>query len=140
MFAFALLVHVAVFLFCFFSFCPFSLLDRRVRQGKAAATFGNCGTEDEVQVEEAAPASQFKIFSDAEGITVRITPDRSLADWFVNGGQVAATSSWLSKVPRAAADSAVSVSSSGSGVTADIEVWGMGCGWLTPSYTDNPSI
>ena len=26
------------------------------------------------------------------------------------------------------------------GVVADIDVWGMGCGWLTPSYTENPTL
>ena len=54
--------------------------------------------------------------------------------------QVAGTTAWLHKTPRGAADSTVTLSSSSSGITADIDVWGMGCGWLTPSYTDSPTL
>jgi len=28
----------------------------------------------------------------------------------------------------------------GGGVSADVEVHGMGCGWLNPSYTENPTL
>jgi hypothetical protein len=115
--------------------------------GKAAATFGSCGASDMsaevvVNVDKAAPANQFTIHADeaADGITVRILPDRSVADFFAQGGQVSGTVAWPQKAPRAAGDSQISVSSSGSGVTADIDVWGMGCGWLTPSFTDSPNL
>lgn len=71
-------------------------------------------------------------------MTLRITPDRSVADFFVNGGRWSGTSSWLGKAPRAAADSVIFVF--GAGVKADIDVWGMGCGWVFPSYTANPTM
>ena len=75
-----------------------------------------------------------------DAIKVRILSDRSVADFFVAGGQVAGTLAWSQKAPRASGDSQISVSSSGSGVTANIDVWGMGCGWTTPSYTDSPTM
>lgn len=115
--------------------------------GKAAATFGSCGADDMsaeaiVDVEKAPAANQFAIHTEeaADGIMVRILPDRSVADFFVQGGQVAGTVAWPQKAPRAASDSQITVSSSGSGVTADIDVWQMGCGWLTPSFTDSPNL
>jgi hypothetical protein len=114
--------------------------------GKAATTYGECGASTPGaaaavdDVEQAPPASQFKIHDSADGIMVRILPDRSVADFFVQGGQAAATVAWPQKAPRAAGDSQVSVSSSGSGVTADIDVWKMTCGWTTPSYTDSPTM
>lgn len=76
----------------------------------------------------------------ATEINVRITPDRSVADFFVAGGRWSGTLSWLAKEPRAATASTVSVWSDKSDVTADIDVFGMGCGWLTPSYTESPTI
>ena len=108
--------------------------------GKAAATFGACGAKGDLQVEQADAANQFVIHEAADGIMVRILPDRSVADFFVQGGQVAGTTAWPQKDPRAATDSQVSVSSSGTGVTADIDVWSMGCGWTTPSFTDSPTM
>lgn len=77
---------------------------------------------------------------DEETVTVRITPDRSLADFFVQGGRWAGTVAWMSKLPRKAEESAVVLWSNTAGVTADVDVYGMGCGWLFPSYTDNPTI
>jgi hypothetical protein len=77
---------------------------------------------------------------DEDKVAVRITPDRSLADFFVQGGRVSGTLAWQSKTPRAAGDSLVTVWSTTAGVTADIDVYGMGCGWVNPSYTENPSL
>lgn len=77
---------------------------------------------------------------DEETVTVRITPDRSLADFFVQGGRWAGTVAWMSKLPRKAEESAVVLWSNTAGVTADVDVYGMGCGWLFPSYTENPTI
>jgi len=75
---------------------------------------------------------------------MRILPDRSVADFFVSGGQWAATQAWVDKDnARNSTDSTVLVwSSSGSpgSVSADIDVWAMGCGWVTPSYTENPTM
>eukprot|EP01050_Picozoa_sp_SAG11_P015922 SAG11_NODE_2115_length_3798_cov_7.593674_2_plen_83_part_00 len=79
------------------------------------------------------------LFDEPE-VEVRIMPDRSLADFFVAGGRWAGTLAWPIRTPRAAPDSQISLWSSGPGIKADIDVWGMGCGWLTPSYTDSPSI
>jgi hypothetical protein len=74
---------------------------------------------------------------------VRILPDRSLADFFVAGGRWAGTEAWAAKTaPRKPTDSTVSVfaGAASMGVKADIDVWGMGCGWLTPSYTEHPTL
>ena len=68
-----------------------------------------------------------------------IVAANSLADFFVQGGQVAGTMAWQGKEPRASGDSQVTVYASAA-VKADIDVWSMGCGWLTPSYTENPTI
>ena len=62
-----------------------------------------------------------------------------LSDFFVAGGQWAGTSAWSYKTPRVAADSEISVWGD-TGVKADIDVWSMGCGWLTPSYTEHPTL
>ena len=64
----------------------------------------------------------------------------SLADFFVQGGRFSGTLAWKAKAPRAAGDSAVLLWSKTAGVTADVDVYGMGCGWLDPSYTDKPTI
>lgn len=74
-------------------------------------------------------------------LTVRILPDRSVADFFVSQGRWAGTQAWHdAKTPRSAADSTVLVWANGVGVTADVDVWAMGCGWVTPSYTDSPTM
>jgi hypothetical protein len=74
-------------------------------------------------------------------VTVRITPDRSLADFFVQGGRWSATKAWPSDAPpRAAGDSQVVVWAATSGVTADIDVFSMSCGWADPSYSENPTM
>lgn len=84
------------------------------------------------------PAKPTPLFDETE-LTVRILPDRSLADFFVQGGRWAGTEAWVGD-PRAPGDSQVSVFASATGLKADIDVWGMGCGWLTPSYTEHPTI
>lgn len=87
-----------------------------------------------------APSSGVPLF-DETVLTVRVMPDRSLADFFVQGGRWAGTTAWMAKEPRNAADSQVSVwANNASGISVDVGVWGMGCGWLTPSYTDSPTL
>jgi hypothetical protein len=73
-------------------------------------------------------------------VTVRILPDRSLADFFVQGGRWSGSVSWVGGTARTANASQVSVFSSVPGVTADIGVYGMGCGWAYPSYTAHPTM
>jgi hypothetical protein len=73
-------------------------------------------------------------------LTVRVLADRSLADFFVQHGQWSGSVAWLAKAPRAAGDSTVSVWSQTPGITANIDVYGMGCGWETPSWTDHPTM
>jgi hypothetical protein len=85
------------------------------------------------------PSAAVPLF-DETVVTVRIMPDRSLADFFVQGGRWAGTTAWPSKDPRKPEDSQISVFSTTGGVTVDVGVWGMGCGWLTPSYTDHPTL
>jgi len=77
--------------------------------------------------------------STATSVTVRILADRSVADFFVEGGSWSGTVAWLAKDPRAAGDSAVTLFGN-SGVVADVDVWSMGCGWVDPSYTENPTM
>ena len=86
------------------------------------------------------PTKPTPLFDETE-LTVRILPDRSLADFFVQGGRWAGTEAWVGP-PRAPGDSQISVFGNATGltVTADIDVWAMGCGWLTPSYTEHPTI
>ena len=86
-----------------------------------------------------ARGSDVPLFDDTV-ITVRIMPDRSLADFFVQGGRWAGTTSWPGKDPRKASDSQISVFSKVGGISVDVGVWGMGCGWLTPSYTEKPTL
>ena len=80
------------------------------------------------------------IFADEEELAVRILADRSVADIFVQGGRWAATQGWHDAAPRKPADSNVMVWSGSAGVSAQVDVHAMGCGWLNPSYTDKPSL
>lgn len=87
-----------------------------------------------------AAANTFPIFADEDKVALRILPDRSVVDFFVQGGRWSGTVSWLSGTPRAANASQVSVWSQAAGVTADVDVYGMGCGWEFPSYTEHPTM
>ena len=82
----------------------------------------------------------FTIFADEDEVLVRILADRSVADIFVQGGRWAATQGWQHPAPREPADSNVMVWSGSSGVSAEVDVHAMGCGWLNPSYTDSPTL
>lgn len=84
-------------------------------------------------------AETINMFDETE-LSVRITADRSLADFFVQGGRFSGTMAWAQKTPRAAADSEVAVWSNSDGVKADVDVYSMGCGWVDPSYTEHPSM
>ena len=42
--------------------------------------------------------------------------------------------------PRKGADSNVMLWSASPGVSAEVDVHAMGCGWLNPSYTDHPTV
>ena len=88
----------------------------------------------------AAEAKTFPMFADEDVVTVRILPDRSVADFFVQGGRWAGTSSWISGAPRTPDASQVTLFTGTAGVTADVDVYGMGCGWEFPSYTENPTM
>ena len=85
-------------------------------------------------------ASSMKLFADETELSVRVLPDRSVADWFVQGGRWAATDGWPGKEPRQPEDSSVLLWSKVAGVSAQVDVYGMGCGWLNPSYTDHPTL
>jgi len=79
------------------------------------------------------------MFDETE-LSIRITVDRSFADFFVQGGRFSGTMAWQLKTPRAAADSEVSVWANSTGVKADMDVYSMACGWVDPSYTEHPSM
>lgn len=103
----------------------------------AFVELGTCG--DTMRKPFQGGGGPVRLFDDTE-LAVRITPDRSVADFFLQGGRWSGTLAWQSKTPRAAADSQVAVWTSATGVKADIDVYGMGCGWADPSYTENPSM
>jgi hypothetical protein len=74
-------------------------------------------------------------------VNVRILPDRSVADFFVNAGRWAGTQSWVEKMARNATDSTILLwGASGSGIQANVDVYSMDCGWIDPSYTDSPTL
>ena len=58
----------------------------------------------------------------------------------VQGGRWAATEGWQSTEARKAEDSKVVVWSNTGGVSASVDVFAMGCGWLNPSYTEHPTL
>ena len=70
-------------------------------------------------------SSNIPLFDDETEVTIRILPDRSVADFFVQSGRWAATQGWPGAQPRNSTDSSVLLWSSISGVSAQIEV-GMG--------------
>ena len=82
----------------------------------------------------------FTIFADEDELAVRILADRSVADIFLQGGRWAATQGWQHTAARKPADSNVVVWSGSGGVSAQLDVHAMGCGWLNPSYTSEPTL
>ena len=84
----------------------------------------------------------FPLLAGETAVTLRVLPDRSVADFFVQDGRWSGTLPWLDPAPRAAADSSVLVfgSATASSIAADIDAWSMGCGWLDPSYSDAPTL
>jgi hypothetical protein len=93
---------------------------------------GRCGVR--------GSGATFKIFADEDELAMRILADRSVADLFLQGGRWAATQGWQHTAPRKPADSLVMVWSGSSGLSAQVDVHAMGCGWLNPSYTDKPTL
>jgi hypothetical protein len=80
-----------------------------------------------------------QLFDDTE-LTVRVLADRSVADWFVQGGRWAASDGWQAAEPRPAGASNVLVWAGDAAISAHVEVYQMGCGWLNPSYTEHPTL
>lgn len=80
-----------------------------------------------------------QLFDDTE-LTVRVLADRSVADWFVQGGRWAASDGWQAPKPRLPADSNVLLWSGDATISAQVNVYELGCGWLNPSYTENPTL
>ena len=93
---------------------------------------GQCGVR--------GSGATFTIFADEDELAVRILADRSVADIFLQGGRWAATQGWQHTAARKPADSNVVVWSGSGGVSAQVDVHAMGCGWLNPSYTSEPTL
>ena len=93
---------------------------------------GRCGVR--------GSGATFTIFADEDELAVRILADRSVADIFLQGGRWAATQGWQHTAARKPADSNVVVWSGSGGVSAQVDVHAMGCGWLNPSYTSEPTL
>merc|ERR1712083_1057791 len=104
----------------------------------AVVQLGGCA-DGNILESSLGKAGPINIFQETE-LSVRITADRSLADFFVQGGRFSGTMAWPLKTARAAADSEVTLWANSTGVSADVEVHSMGCGWVTPSYTEYPSL
>ena len=94
----------------------------------------------DIDADHAAGSKTMQLFDDETELTVRVLPDRSVADWFVQGGRWAASDGWPKTDARNPEDSNVIVWATTPGVAAKVEVHGMGCGWLDPSYTEHPTI
>jgi hypothetical protein len=85
--------------------------------------------------------STMPLLDGEDSISLRVLPDRSVADFFVQGGRYAGAVSWPNPLPRHAPDSTVTAwATLGEGIVADVDAWSMGCGWVDPSYTDQPSM
>jgi hypothetical protein len=112
----------------------------RISSGPCNVVVAGEGAESGGSSGSSASESVVQLFDDESEITVRVLPDRSVADWFVQGGRWAASDGWQSADARQPADTSVMLWSSASGVSAQIDVWSMSCGWLNPSYTDSPSL
>jgi hypothetical protein len=110
--------------------------------GSVLVRVGSCADVMQGGGNAAAPAlAPFRMLAeDNSTLTLRVFSDRSVADIFLQAGRWAGTISWLDAEPRAADASTVALWSSQPGVTADIDVWRMGCGWVDPSWTDAPSL
>ena len=89
---------------------------------------------------EGGKGAAVKMLPGEKSITVRILPDRSIVDFFVQGGRWSGSVSWIGGTPRAPNASQVSAFSETAGVTVDVDVYGMGCGWANPSYTAHPTM
>ena len=109
-----------------------------VQVGACSAMMGR-----ELPAADAPQASSFELSGGSlpDTISLRLLPDRSVADVFVQGGRWAGTVAWLGKDPRAPGDSTVALWANATAtVVADVDVWAMGCGWADPSYTENPTM
>ena len=111
-----------------------------VSNGTVAAKVGLCTVNGTITGPSAPTVGTFPLFEDEEAVTVRILPDRSVVDFFVQGGRFSGTQSWISGTPRTPEASQITLYTETAGVTADIDVYGMGCGWEYPSYTENPTM
>lgn len=110
--------------------------------GQLRVRLGSCSAAQGAGLRSSSSSRQGSVALRADGsVSVRVLPDRSLADFFVNGGAWAGTQAWGGSVARAPAASSVLLwATNGTGITADIEAWSMGCGWVDPSYTEHPTL
>jgi len=114
-----------------------------VNAGVVTADVGLCTVNATVSIEAGehdTKAKTFPLFEDEDTLTLRILPDRSVVDFFVQGGRWSGTQSWISGTPRTPEASQVTLFTDTTGVTADVEVYGMGCGWEYPSFTEHPTM
>ena len=100
----------------------------------SSSSNGGAGDDDAT-----ASSNSIVLPEEEDIVSVRILADRSVVDFFVQGGRWAGTVSWLSGYPRTPEASQVSVWST-TATTVDIDVHSMGCGWEYPSYTDTPTM
>jgi hypothetical protein len=108
--------------------------------GKVGVRLGSCAALLSGELEREGGAAAVALAPAGGPLTVRILPDRSVADFFVAGGAFAGTTAWLDAAPRAPGDSQVLLVASVGAVAADVDVFSMGCGWVDPSYTEHPTL
>ena len=108
--------------------------------GSVSVRVGSCAEVAQGRGALRGGAHSFPMLPGESSLSLRVFPDRSVADFFVQGGRWSGTMTWLDAAPRAANDSLVVLWATNSSVAADVDVWSMGCGWLTPSYTDTPTL
>jgi hypothetical protein len=115
-----------------------------VKPGKnaVAVRVGTCAALLSGELEKEAGSPSTVALAPGAPLTLRLLPDRSVLDVFVNGGAFAGTVTWDAQAPpRAPGDtSVILVAPTGSGLSADVDVYSMGCGWVNPSYTEHPNL
>lgn len=110
--------------------------------GSITVTVGTCAEVSS----GAGRVSSITLLEGESSLSLRMLPDRSVTDFFVQNGRWAGAISWPAsgtvQVARRPEDSSVLAwaASGDAPISADIAVLSMGCGWVDPSYTDNPTM
>jgi hypothetical protein len=83
--------------------------------------------------------TSFVILKGETTVDIRVLVDRSIIEVFVMGGRAVFTKTYNPEVLYVP-DTNVALQAWGTAITADIDVWSMGCGWTNPPYQPNPTM